>query len=332
LNNEQKNLLSCIQPTGTPTLGNYLGALKNWAQMAQGFNSFFAVADLHAITVKQEPAQLRAHTRELYALLMAIGLDPQNLTLFVQSHVPEHSQLAWILGCYTQFGELSRMTQFKDKSAAHADNINVGLFSYPALMAADILLYDAAYVPVGADQKQHLEITRDIANRFNGIYGDVFVIPEPYIGKEGARVMSLQDPSKKMSKSDINQNAYILMTDDSDTIMRKLKRTVTDSIGVVRYSDEQPGIKNLLDIYCCCTKKSQAEAEREFEGLGYGVFKEAVAVAVATELEPIQKRYYELLLDKTTIDLNMKSGAEKAHYAARRVLSKVVKKVGFLQV
>ena len=279
-NTTKKTVLSCIQPSGMLTLGNYLGALKNWINMQEEFDCTFAVADLHAITVRQEPAKLRAQIHSTFALLLALGLDPEKSTLFIQSHVPEHSQLAWILSCYTQFGEMSRMTQFKDKSAKHADNVNVGLFAYPALMAADILLYNPDFVPVGADQKQHLEITRDIATRFNGLYGDVFKIPEPYIAKTGARVMSLQDPTKKMSKSDENLNSWVAILDTPDDIMRKFKRAVTDSEAKVCIGEEKFGINNLIGIYSAITGKSAEAITAEFEGKGYGDFKMAVGEAV----------------------------------------------------
>ena len=280
-NSEKKKVLSCIQPSGMLTLGNYLGALKSWIAMQEDFDCIYAVADLHAITVRQEPAKFRAQIYSTCALLLALGLDPEKNTLFIQSHIPEHAQLTWLLSCYTQFGELSRMTQFKDKSAKHADNVNLGLFSYPVLMAADILLYKPDYVPVGADQKQHLEIARDIASRFNGIYGDVFKLPEAYIPKNGARIMSLQDPTKKMSKSDENQNAYVAILDDRDTIIRKFKRAVTDSGSEVVMREDKQGISNLIKIYSCVTDKTVSEVEKEFEGKGYGDFKLAVGEAVA---------------------------------------------------
>lgn len=313
-------------------MGNYLGALKNWADMADGYDSAFAVADLHAITVRQEPAKLRKQTLEMYALLLAIGLDPEKNVIFVQSQVNTHAQLAWILNCYTQFGEMSRMTQFKDKSQTHADNVNVGLFSYPVLMAADILLYQANYVPVGVDQKQHLEIARDIGNRFNGIYGDVFTIPEPYIGKQGAKIMSLQDPTKKMSKSDSNVNGFISILDDKDTVMRKMKRAVTDSEAKVRYADGKDGVNNLMSIYSCCTGKSMQEIEQEFDGKGYGDFKAAVAESVIAQLEPVQNKFNEYMKNTDYIKECMEKGAQSAQRISQRTLSKVMKKVGFYQL
>ena len=332
-NTEKKaRVLSAIQPTSVPTLGNYLGALKNWKSMSKDNDCLYAVADLHAITVRQEPAKLRKQTLEMYALLLAIGLDPEESIVFVQSHVPQHAELAWILNCYTQFGEASRMTQFKDKSAKHADNINVGLFSYPTLMAADILLYQADYVPIGADQKQHLELARDIADRFNGIYSPTFTIPQPYIGKAGARVMSLQDPTKKMSKSDPNPKASISLLDTPDDIRKKFKSAVTDSEAVVRYADGKDGINNLMSIYSCCTGLDYDAIEKEFEGKGYGDFKLAVAESVIENIKPVQDKYYELMSDKAYIEKCAAEGAMKASYVASKTLSKVMKKVGFWQI
>ena len=328
----RKRELSLIQPTGIPTLGNYLGALRNWVTMQDDFDCAFAVADLHAITVRQEPAKLRRQIMEMYALLLAIGLDPERTMVFVQSQVPAHAQLSWLLSCYTQFGELSRMTQFKDKSQKHADNINLGLFAYPALMAADILLYQPDYVPVGADQKQHCELTRNIAERFNGLYGSVFTVPEPYIMKSGARVCSLQDPTKKMSKSDENQNSFISLKDDADTILRKFKRAVTDSEAKVYHSPEKPGVSNLMDIYSAVTGRTMEQIQAEFEGKGYGDFKVAVAEAVIEELRPIQQRFDELMKDKGELEAQMKIGAEKASRVADRTLRKVMKKIGFVQL
>ena len=326
----KKKVLSCIQPSGMLTLGNYLGALKNWLNMQEEFDCTFAVADLHAITVRQEPAKLRQQIYSTYALLLALGLDPEKSTLFIQSHVAAHSQLSWLLSCYTQFGEMSRMTQFKDKSAKHADNVNVGLFSYPVLMAADILLYKPDFVPVGADQKQHLEIARDIAERFNGIYGDVFTVPEPYIAKTGARVMSLQDPTKKMSKSDENLNAWVAILDSPDDIMRKFKRAVTDSEARVCIGEEKHGINNLIGIYSAVTGKTAEQITAEFEGKGYGDFKFAVGEAVVEELRPIRERYDAIIKDKAALEALYREGAQKAEYAARKTLAKAMKKVGFV--
>lgn len=325
-------VLSAIQPTGTPTLGNYLGALKNWKHMADDYECFYAVADLHSITVRPEPALLRRRTLEMYALLLAIGLDPEKNTVFVQSHVNAHAQLAWVLNCYTQFGEAARMTQFKDKSEKHPENVNVGLFSYPTLMAADILLYQADFVPVGADQKQHLEITRDIAERFNGIYGQTFKVPEPFIGKTGANIMSLQEPTKKMSKSDTNVKAFISMLDDADTIVRKVKSAVTDSEARVYYGEGKDGVNNLMGIYSCCTGKDFAEIEQEFAGKGYGDFKAAVAEAVVEELRPVKAEFDRLIADKAYLTACMEDGAKKASYFANKTLRKAMKKVGFYQL
>ncbi len=324
----EKTVLSLIQPTGTPTLGNYLGALKNWAQMAQDYNCLFGAADLHSLTIRTEPQLLRHRTMELYALLLALELDPEKNIIFVQSHVPAHAQLGWILNCYTQFGEASRMTQFKDKSQKHADNVNVGLFDYPVLMAADILLYQTDYVPIGADQKQHMELARNIADRFNGIYGDVFKTPEPFIGKSGARVMSLQEPEKKMSKSDTNTKSFILVTDTADVIVKKIKSAVTDSEAAVYYSPEKPGVSNLMDIYSACTGKSREAIEDEFRGKGYGDFKAAVAEAVVEELRPIQERLAKLQGEKDYLQETAAKGAEKAARIANRTLGKVMKKIG----
>lgn len=329
-NIEKKKVLSCIQPSGMLTLGNYLGALKNWVNMQEEFETTFAVADLHAITVRQEPAKFRNQIYSTFALMLALGLDPEKSTLFIQSQVPEHAGLAWILSCNTQFGEMSRMTQFKDKSAKHADNVNVGLFSYPVLMAADILLYKPDFVPVGADQKQHLEIARDIAIRFNRIYGDVFTIPEAYIPKTGARVMSLQDPEKKMSKSDDNLNSFVAILDDKDTIIRKFKRAVTDSEGGIYVSDEKKGVSNLITIYSAVTGKSVKDVEKEFEGKGYGDFKLAVGEAVADELAPIKARYDSIISDKAELERIFKEGADRAERVARKTYFKAMKKVGFV--
>lgn len=326
---DQKILFSGMQATGNLTLGNYLGALKNWVNLADEYTTFFSVVDMHSITVRQDPAELRRRARALLTLYIAAGLDPEKNCIYYQSHVSGHAELAWILNCFTYMGELNRMTQFKDKAAKHADNINAGLFTYPVLMAADILLYQADVVPVGKDQLQHLEITRDIAQRFNAIYGDVFTIPEPYMGKAGAKIMSLQDPTKKMSKSDENPNASIYLMDDKDTILRKFKRAVTDSEAQVRYREEQPGIRNLIDIYGVCTKKTPEEVEREFDGRGYGDFKMAVGEAVAAELAPLQARVAELSKDKAYIDSVIKNNAEKAEYYANKTLRKVQKKIGF---
>ncbi|MBE6814136.1 MAG: tryptophan--tRNA ligase [Ruminococcaceae bacterium] len=330
---KKKIVLSCIQPTGTPTLGNYLGALKNWANMCDDYNCLYGVADLHSITVptfRENPQQLKKNTLELYALLLALGIDPEKNVVFVQSHVPTHAQLCWILNCYTQFGEASRMTQFKEKSQKHSDNITVGLFDYPILMAADILIYNADFVPIGADQKQHLEIARNICDRFNSIYGDVLKMPEPFIGKAGAKITSLQDPLKKMSKSDDNPKSYISMLDEQNVIMKKIKSAVTDSEACVRFAEGKDGINNLMTIYSCCTGKSFEEIEKEFDGRGYGDFKTAVGEAVVKELEPIQTKYKELINEKKYLEECMRNGAEFATKLSQRTLDKVMKKVGFL--
>ena len=325
----KKTLFSGMQATGTLTLGNYLGALKNWVDIADEYMTFYCVVDLHSITVRQDPAVLRKRARDLLTLYIAAGLDPEKNCIYYQSHVSGHAELSWILNCFTYMGELNRMTQFKDKAAKHADNINAGLFTYPVLMAADILLFQSDVVPVGADQMQHLEITRDIAQRFNGIYGDVFTIPEAYLGKTGKKIMSLQDPAKKMSKSDENPNASIYLMDDPDAIIRKFKRAVTDSEACVRYSEDQPGIKNLIDIYSSVTGKTPEETEKEFDGKGYGEFKLAVGESVAALLKPVQEKVNELSKEKTYIDGIIKANDEKANYYALKTLRKVQKKVGF---
>ena len=327
---KKKKILSLIQPTNTPHLGNYLGAMCNWVKMQEEFDCTYGIADLHSITVRQDPVKLRAQIKESYTLLIAAGLDPEKSTLFVQGHNPNHSELAWILNCYTQFGELSRMTQFKDKSQKHPDNINAGLFTYPVLMAADILLYQADLVPVGVDQMQHLELARNIVQRFNGIYGDVFTMPEGYVTKSTAKVMSLQDPTKKMSKSDENVNASVSILDDRDTIIRKFKRAVTDSETEVCAREGKDGIINLMSIYGAVTDKSFEDIEAEFKGRGYGDFKLAVGEAVADRLAPMQAEYKRLSADKAYIESCMKQGAEKAFKCSRRTLQKVQKKVGYI--
>ena len=329
---KKKVLYSGMQATGTLTLGNYLGALKNWVKMHEEFTCFYGVMDLHSLTVRQDPVQFRKNARALYALYVAAGLDPEKNCIYYQSHVAAHAQLGWVLDCFTYMGELNRMTQFKDKASKHADNINAGLYTYPVLMAADILLYQANVVPVGVDQKQHLEITRDIAERFNNLYGEVFTIPEAYISESGAKIMSLADPTKKMSKSDENKNATILLLDDRDTIIRKFKRAVTDSGSEVRFSEDKPGVSNLMSIYGCVTGKTMEEIEREFDGKGYGDFKLAVGEAVADELEPLQKRYDELMRDKSYIDQCIKTNDERAAYVAGKTLRKVHKKIGLTEL
>ncbi|MBQ3782338.1 MAG: tryptophan--tRNA ligase [Lachnospiraceae bacterium] len=328
---DKKILYSGMQATGNLTLGNYLGALKNWITLSDEYECFYGVMDLHSLTVRQNPAEFRKRARMLYTLYVAAGLDPEKNCVYFQSHVSSHAELGWLLNCFTYMGELSRMTQFKDKSAKHADNINAGLFTYPVLMAADILLYQADVVPVGADQMQHLEITRDIATRFNNIYGDVFTIPEAYIGKSGARIMSLQEPTKKMSKSDENVNASIYLLDDPDTIIRKFKRAVTDSDNEIRYSEDKPGIRNLIDIYGATTGKSKEEIEKEFDGKGYGEFKLAVGESVVDILKPLQERMKELEADKSYIDSVIKANDEKAQYFSMKTLRKVQKKLGLTE-
>lgn len=325
---KKKVILSGIQPTGTFTLGNYLGAVRNWGPLQDEYNCLYMIADLHALTVKQEPAQLRKRTLESYALLLACGIDLEKSLLFIQSHVGTHTDLAWILSCATQFGELSRMTQFKDKSAKHADNVNAGLFTYPVLMAADILAYNADLVPVGADQTQHLELTRNIAQRFNQRYGDFFTLPEGYTPKEGARIMSLQEPTRKMSKSDENQNATVLILDDKDTIIRKFKRAVTDSDSQVVYKEGKDGINNLMSIYSTITGKSFDEIEKEFDGKGYGDFKLAVGETVADSLAPVRDGYARYIADKDYLKKCARENAEKATAYSRRIVSKVYHKVG----
>lgn len=327
----KKRALSLIQPSGIPTLGNYLGAMRNWVALQDEFECIFGVADLHAVTVRQEPAKLRQRTYEVYALLLAVGLDPEKCLVFVQSQVPAHAELSWLLGCCTQFGELSRMTQFKDKSAKNADNINAGLFTYPCLMAADILLYQPDYVPVGEDQKQHVELTRDIAHRFNTLYGDVFKMPEPYIGKIGARVMSLTSPENKMSKSDKDPHGCVYLMDKPEVILKKFKRAVTDSETCVRYDPaNKPGIANLMQIYSAATGADFAAIEREFEGRGYGDFKTAVGESVVELCRPIREEANRLLQDKAYLESVYRAGAEKAGYIANKTLRKVYKKVGFV--
>ena len=315
--NDKKVLFSGMQATGNLTLGNYLGALKNWVTLSDEYECFYSVVDMHSITVRQDPATLRKRARALLTLYIAAGLDPEKNCIYYQSHVSGHAELAWILNCFTYMGELNRMTQFKDKASKHADNINAGLFTYPVLMAADILLYQADVVPVGIDQMQHLELTRNIAERFNNIYGDVFTVPEAYIGKVGAKIMSLQDPTRKMSKSDENPNASIYLMDDPDTIIRKCKRAVTDSEAQILYRDEQPGVKNLEEVV------------KEFDGKGYGDFKMAVGEAVVSVLKPLQDEVARLEKDKAYIDSVIKNNAEKANYFAMKTLRKVQKKVGF---
>ena len=327
---EKKVALSLIQPSGTITLGNYLGAVRNWVKMQEEFNCILGLADLHTITVRQEPAKMRKNILDAYASIIACGIDVEKTLFFIQSHVHTHAELAWILNCYTQFGELGRMTQFKDKSAKHADNINAGLFTYPALMAADILLYQADCVPVGADQKQHLELARDIANRFNSIYSPTFKVPEPYIPKHGARVMSLQDPTRKMSKSDENVNGCVHLLDSPEVILKKFKRAVTDSEACVRYGEGKDGINNLMDIYGAVTGLTHEQIEHDFAGKGYGDFKVAVGEAVVEALRPIRTEYEKLIADKAYLESCYKKADEIALRISQRTLSKVMRKIGFV--
>ena len=327
----KKVIFSGMQPSGSLTLGNYLGALKNWVKLQNEYDCYYCVVDMHAITVPKEPKDLRKNTLEVLANYIAAGIDPEQVTLFIQSHVAAHAELAWVLNCFSYFGELGRMTQFKDKSKKLDSNaITAGLFTYPVLMAADILLYQADLVPVGEDQRQHLEIRRDIAQRFNNRFSEIFKVPDAFITKEGARIMSLQEPLSKMSKSDSNNNAYIILMDDADTIRRKLKRAVTDSEGIVRYSDEQPGVKNLLNIYSKITNKSTEDIVASYEGKGYAEFKDDVAEVIIEELKPIQEKVDYLLKNKDYLEQIYVHGAEKAEAVARKTLRKVYKKVGFI--
>lgn len=330
-NTEQKKVIfSGIQPSGQLTLGNYLGAIKNWVALQDEFDCYFCVVDLHAITVKQEPKDLRQRTLEVLAIYIAAGIVPEKNTLFIQSHVPAHSECAWLLTCNTYMGELSRMTQYKDKSQRYGDSIGAGLFTYPVLMAADILLYNTDLVPVGQDQKQHLEIARDIANRFNNTYSPTFKIPDPYIPKVGAKVMSLQEPTKKMSKSDDNPNAYILIMDPPEVIRKKISRAVTDSLGVINHSDEQPGVKNLLDLLIAINGSTAEELVEYYKDKGYADLKKDVADAIVNELEPIQNKVKDILKDKKALEDIYKLGAEKANYVSMKTLRKMQKKIGFI--
>ena len=325
---KKKIILSGIQPTGVFTLGNYLGAVKNWQQMQEDYQCYYFIADLHSLTVHIDPKLRKQQSLQAFALLLACGIDPEKSLIFIQSHVPTHAEMGWILACCSQFGELSRMTQFKDKSAKHPENINAGLFTYPSLMAGDILLYQADYVPVGADQTQHLEFTRDIATRFNHVYGETFKLPEGYFPKLGARVMSLQEPTAKMSKSDTNPNATISILDEENVIIKKFKRAVTDSEMEVAFREGKDGINNLMTIYSAVTGKSLEDITAEFAGKGYGDFKSAVGEAVAEELRPVRERYKKLMEDKAELERLMKQGAELATKISSRTLTKARKKVG----
>ena len=328
---QKKRIFSGMQPSGVITLGNYLGALKNWTKLQDEYDCLYCIVDMHAITVRQDPVKLRKQAKDLLVQYLAVGLDPEKNIIYYQSHVPQHAELAWILNCYTYMGELNRMTQFKDKCAKHADNINAGLFTYPSLMAADILLYQADLVPVGGDQKQHVEICRDIATRFNGLYGDTFKLPDPYIPKVGARIMSLTTPTSKMSKSDKDQNGCVYMLEKPEDILRKFKKAMTDSDACVRFDPEnKPGVSNLMQIYSVATGRDYAAIEAEFAGQGYGSFKTAVGESVVELLRPIREETERLLADKSYLESVYRAGAEKAAYVANRTLSKVYKKVGFL--
>ncbi|MBM7870335.1 tryptophanyl-tRNA synthetase [Clostridium pascui] len=329
---QKKVIFSGIQPSGELTLGNYLGALKNWVKLQDQYDCYYCIVDMHAITVKQEPKDLRRRTLEVLSIYIAAGIDPEKNTLFIQSHVPAHAEAAWLLNCNTYMGELSRMTQFKDKSQRYGNNISAGLFNYPVLMVADILLYQADLVPVGVDQKQHLELTRDVAERFNNTYSETFKIPEPYIPEAGAKIMDLQEPTKKMSKSSDNPNSYILIMDPPEVIRKKVSRAVTDSLGVVKYNDEQPGVKNLMTILSVIKGKTIQEIEKEYEGQGYAQFKKDVAEAIVGELEPIQKKVKDLVANKEYLESIYKKGAEKASYVANKTLRKMQKKIGFIPV
>ena len=330
MNGDKKTVFSGVQPSGNLTIGNYLGAIKNFSRFSDEYKTFYCVVDMHAITVRQVPAELRRRTYETLALYMACGLDEKKNTLFVQSHVPAHAELGWILDCYTMYGELSRMTQFKDRSAKNAQNINAGLFTYPTLMAADILLYQTDLVPVGIDQKQHLELARDIAMRFNQIYSDTFTVPEGYIPTDTMKIMSLAAPTQKMSKSDENVNAVVYILDSKDDMIRKFKKAVTDSEAEVRYAPGKDGVNNLMTIYHAFTGKTFEEIEREFAGKGYGDFKLAVGEACADGLAPVRAEYERLIADKAFLESVMKNGAEEAAYYARKTMSKVRRKIGFV--
>ena len=325
---DKKILFSAAQPSGIPTIGNYLGAIKNWVDLQDEYNCIYSIADLHCLTVKREPKDLRRQSLDLLALYIACGVNPEKCVLFMQSHVPAHAELTWVLNTITYPGDMTRMTQFKDKSLRHADNVNMGLMDYPVLMAADILLYQTDIVPIGSDQKQHLEIARDIANRFNNRYSPTFVVPDGYIPKVGARIMSLQDPLHKMSKSDDNENAFISLEDDRDTIIRKFKRAVTDSDNMVAVGEDKPGITNLINIYSIFANKTIEETQREFDGKGYGEFKVAVGEVVADKIVPIKEEKERILKDKAYLDDIMIKGAETANYLANKTLAKVYRKVG----
>lgn len=327
---DKKVVFSGVQPSGSLTIGNYIGALKNFVELQDEYECYYCIVDLHAVTVPQIPKDLRAHSLDVLSLYLAVGMDPKKSTLFIQSHVPAHAELAWVLNTITYMGQLNRMTQFKEKSKKSDENLNAGLFTYPVLMAADILLYQSDFVPVGEDQKQHLELARDLAERFNSRYSDTFVVPEPLIKEFGARIMSLQDPESKMSKSDKDENAFILMLDDKDAIRRKIKRAVTDSLGIVAYSDQQPGLKNLLNIYSVLSGNSVDSIVSSYDGKGYGEFKDDLAEVVTKALLPIQERYKEYRQDKVFLESIYREGADRAEAFAAKTLRKVYKKMGFI--
>lgn len=330
MEDKKKVIFSGIQPSGDLTIGNYLGALKNWVALQDDYDSYYCVVDLHALTIRQDPKELRARTLKNLAIYVASGLEPEKNTLFIQSHVPAHSEASWLLNCFCYIGELSRMTQFKDKSQKVGESVSAGLFTYPVLMAADILLYNTDLVPVGSDQKQHIELARDLAMRFNNLYSPTFTIPEPYIADTGAKIMDLQEPEKKMSKSADNPNAYILILDPPEVIRKKISRAVTDDLGVVRYNEAQPGVSNLISILSTITNKKPEEIVRDYEGIGYAKLKSDVADALAEELQPVQSKVKELLEDKTYMESIYKSGAEKANYVANKTLRKMQKKLGII--
>lgn len=326
----KKIVFSGVQPSGSLTIGNYIGALKNFVELQDEYECYYCIVDLHAVTVPQIPKDLRSHSLDVLSLYLAVGIDPKKSTLFIQSHVPAHAELGWVLNTITYMGQLNRMTQFKEKSKKSDENLNAGLFTYPVLMAADILLYQSDFVPVGEDQKQHLELARDLAERFNSRYSDTFVVPEPLIKEFGARIMSLQDPESKMSKSDKDENAFILMLDDKDAIRRKIRRAVTDSLGVITYSDQQSGLKNLLNIYSVLSDKSVDSIVASYDGKGYGEFKDDLAEVVIQALSPIQERYKEYRQDKAFLESIYQEGADKAEAFAAKTLRKVYKKIGFI--
>lgn len=330
MEDKKKVIFSGVKPSGDLTLGNYLGAIKNWVKLQEEYDCYFSVVDLHAITVQQLPADVRRRTLEILAIYIAAGIDPAKNTLFIQSHVPAHSEASWLLTCIAYMGEMSRMTQYKDKAQKGGESIGAGLFNYPILMAADVLLYGTDLVPVGKDQVQHLELARDLAERFNRLYSPTFVVPEPYVAKTGAKIMDLQDPTKKMAKSEENPNGSIQVMDPPEVIRKKVSRAVTDSLGVVKFSDDQPGVKNLMTILSTITGETIEEIENKYEGMGYAQFKTDVAEAIVSELEPVQTKVKELLNNKSYLESIYKAGAEKANYVAMKTLRKMQKKIGLI--